>query len=80
MTGARDLLAQHADGFRVAACRRAAGVVAGLSRSVAEVLATEGREGLIALPGIGGRIASALRRWQPPAIGRGHRNLRKLWP
>jgi hypothetical protein len=64
MTSARDLLAQQdADGFRVAACRRAAGVVAGLSRSVAEILATEGREGLIALPGSGGGIASAWRRW-----------------
>jgi len=56
-----DLLAQQgADGFRVSAYRRAADVVDALDRPVTDVLAAEGREGLIALPGIGVGIAAAL--------------------
>lgn len=56
-----DLLTeQGADGFRVAAWRRGADIVAGLDRPVAEILATQGREGLIMLPGIGYGIAAAL--------------------
>jgi hypothetical protein len=56
-----DLLAQQeADGFRVSAYRRAADVMENLDRPAREILASEGREGLIALPGIGGGIASAL--------------------
>jgi hypothetical protein len=56
-----DLLeAQEADGFRVAAYRRAADVVADHPRPLGEVLATQGREGLMALPGIGRGIAAAL--------------------
>jgi len=56
-----DVLAQQqADGFRVSAYRRAADVVAGLTRPVSEILKTSGREGLIELPGIGRGIAAAL--------------------
>lgn len=56
-----ELLAQQdADGFRVSAYRRAADVVATLSRPVSEILKAEGREGLIALPSIGRGVASAL--------------------
>jgi hypothetical protein len=56
-----DLLAQQeADMFRVTAYRRAADVVAGLAQPVTGILATKGREGLMALPGIGASIASAL--------------------
>jgi hypothetical protein len=56
-----DLLAQQkADGFRVAAYRRAADTEDGLGRQVTGILATKGREALIALPNIGRGIASAL--------------------
>jgi hypothetical protein len=56
-----DLLAQQgADGFRVAAYRRAADVVAGLTQPVSEIVRTSGREGLMALPTIGRGIAAAL--------------------
>lgn len=56
-----DLLTQQgADGFRVAAWRRGAEIVEGLDRPVREILANEGRQGLIALPGIGYGIAAAL--------------------
>ena len=56
-----DLLEQQqADGFRVAAYRRAAETLEQLPRPVSEILASEGREGLTELPGIGRAIASAL--------------------
>src|SRR5690606_8470734 len=56
-----DLLTeQGADGFRVAAWRRGADIVERLDRPVAEILSTQGREGLIMLPGIGYGIAAAL--------------------
>ncbi len=51
---------QEADGFRIAAYRRAADVVARLDRPVSEILARGGREALVALPAIGRRIAAAL--------------------
>ena len=56
-----DLLAeQDADGFRTAAYRRAADTIGELDRSAAEIFAEEGREGLLALPGIGPSIAAAI--------------------
>jgi len=56
-----DLLdSQGADGFRAKAYRRAADVVARLDQSVGEILAKEGRVGLVALPTIGTGIAGAI--------------------
>lgn len=56
-----DLLTQQgADGFRVAAYRRGADIVEALDRPVSEILTAQGKGGLIALPGIGTGIASAL--------------------
>jgi hypothetical protein len=56
-----DLLAQQeADGFRTMAYRRAADTVAALDRPIDEILAREGRDGLMGLPGIGPSIAAAL--------------------
>jgi hypothetical protein len=58
---AADLL-QHQDAnqFRVGAYRRAADTVGGLDRDVVEILDREGLDGLIALPGVGRSIASAI--------------------
>jgi hypothetical protein len=56
-----DLLRQQgAEGFRVAAYERAAGVIDGLDRPLDGVFAQKGRDGLTALPGIGRSIAAAL--------------------
>ncbi|MGO4871121.1 MAG: helix-hairpin-helix domain-containing protein [Roseiarcus sp.] len=56
-----DLLRQQgAEGFRVAAYERAAGVVDALDRPLDAVFAAEGRDGLTALPGVGRSIAAAL--------------------
>jgi hypothetical protein len=56
-----DLLRQQgAEGFRVAAYERAAGVIDGLDRPLDGVFAAKGRDGLTALPGIGRSIAAAL--------------------
>ncbi|MGD0639374.1 MAG: helix-hairpin-helix domain-containing protein [Roseiarcus sp.] len=56
-----DLLRQQgAEGFRVVAYERAAGVVDGLDRPLDAVFAAEGRDGLTALPGVGRSIAAAL--------------------
>jgi hypothetical protein len=56
-----DLLRQQgAEGFRVAAYERAAGVIDGLDRPLDAVFAAEGRDGLTALPGVGRSIAAAL--------------------
>ncbi|WP_244748393.1 DNA-binding protein [Mesorhizobium sp. 131-3-5] len=56
-----DLLdSQGADGFRARACRRAAEVVSRLERPVSEILAREGRDGLVALPAIGTGLAGAI--------------------
>jgi predicted flap endonuclease-1-like 5' DNA nuclease len=56
-----DLLAQQeADGFRTSAYRRAAETIAALERPVSRIFATEGRDGLMALPGIGPSIAAAM--------------------
>jgi hypothetical protein len=56
-----DLLRQQgADGFRVAAYERAAGVIDGLDRPLDAVFAQKGRDGLTALPGVGRSIAAAL--------------------
>lgn len=56
-----DLLEQQgADGFRERAYRNAADVVAALDRSVADILEKEGRNGLIAIRGIGKGIAGAI--------------------
>jgi hypothetical protein len=58
---AADLLEQQeADGFRVAAYRKAAAAVRGLDRPVAAILGEGGRDALVALPAIGRRIAAAL--------------------
>src|SRR3990172_4260258 len=58
---AADLL-QHQDAnpFRVGAYRKAADTVASLGHDIAEVLDREGLDGLVALPGIGRSIASAI--------------------
>jgi ribosomal protein S13 len=56
-----DLMRQQgAEGFRVAAYERAAGVIEGLDRPLDAVFAQEGRDGLTALPGVGRSIAAAL--------------------
>lgn len=56
-----DLLDQQgADGFREKAYRRAADVVAMLDRPVGEILAREGRQGLVDLPAVGSGIAGAI--------------------
>lgn len=56
-----DLLAQQdADGFRVAAYHRAADTVDNLDQPISRILASGGREALIALPNIGRGIAAAL--------------------
>lgn len=56
-----DLLEQQgADGFREKAYRRAAETVLKLSRPVSHIVALDGRDGLIALPGIGKGIAGAI--------------------
>jgi len=56
-----DLLEHQGEkGFRAQAFRRAADVVERLRRPVDELLASEGRDGLIALPSVGRGIASAM--------------------
>jgi hypothetical protein len=56
-----DLLeAQDADGFRVAAYRRAGDTVDRLAEPLEKILAEKGQEGLIALPAIGRGISSAI--------------------
>ncbi|RIA55730.1 helix-hairpin-helix domain-containing protein [Dichotomicrobium thermohalophilum] len=56
-----DLLKQQGDdGFRRRAYERAADVIEGLDRSLADILENEGREGLIKLRGIGRGIAGAI--------------------
>ncbi|TWI34088.1 nucleotidyltransferase family protein [Mesorhizobium tianshanense] len=56
-----DLLdSQGADGFRARAYRSAADVVAKLERPLGEILAKDGRDGLVALPAIGTGIAGAI--------------------
>ena len=58
---AAELLAlQGANAFRVAAYRRAAATVAGLDRDLAALHASEGFEGLVALPGVGRAIGAAI--------------------
>lgn len=52
---------QHADAFRVRAYRRAATTLRWTERSVADILASEGLEGLERLPGIGERIGRSIR-------------------
>lgn len=54
------LTSQGEGGFRSRAYRRAADVVAELDRPVDEILAHEGRTGLIALPAVGVGIAGAI--------------------
>jgi hypothetical protein len=54
------LASQGANMFRVAAYRRAADAVARLDKPVAEILASDGLEGLDAIPGIGPSLAGAL--------------------
>ncbi len=55
------LLEQQGEkGFRSDAYRRAADVVEHLARPVDEVLSTDGRDGLVALPAVGQGIASAI--------------------
>ncbi|TJW33192.1 MAG: DNA-binding protein, partial [Mesorhizobium sp.] len=56
-----DLLdSQGADGFRARAYRSAADVVARLQQPLGEILAKDGRDGLVALPAIGTGIAGAI--------------------
>lgn len=56
-----DLLEQQgASGFRVRAYRRAAITIAALKEETAILLARKGRRGLMALPGIGENISSAI--------------------
>jgi len=56
-----DLLeAQHADGFRVRAYRRAAQTCRALPRPLGVILATEGQKGLDRLPAIGKSIAGSI--------------------
>ena len=56
-----DLLeAQDADGFRVAAYRRAGDTVDRLAEPLAKIFVEKGQEGLIALPAIGRGISSAI--------------------
>jgi len=56
-----DLLKQQGDdGFRRRAYERAADVIEGLDRPLADILEKEGREGLIELRGIGRGIAGAI--------------------
>jgi DNA polymerase/3'-5' exonuclease PolX len=56
-----DLLeVQGEGGFRVGAYRRAAETVRTLKRPVTEILSSEGRSGLVALPTVGEGIASAI--------------------
>jgi putative hydrolase len=58
---AGDLLShQGANPFRVSAYRRAANTVQGLAMDVDEILYRDGIDGLIALPGIGQSLASAI--------------------
>ena len=51
---------QEANRFRVNAYRRAAASLAGLQRSVDEILNAEGQAGLVALPDVGKGIAAAI--------------------
>ncbi len=51
----------EANRFRIAAYRKAADTIRGLDRPVAEIVRTEGLEGLDRLPGIGPSIARAVR-------------------
>lgn len=58
---AADLLEQQgANPFRVSAYRHASDTVARLDRDIADIAATEGSAGLVALPGIGKGIARAI--------------------
>ena len=58
---ARIFAEQGANRFRVRAYRQAAGVLRGWPRSVANIFAEEGIEGLADIPGIGPSIARAIR-------------------
>lgn len=51
---------QQADGFRIAAYRRAAGTLDSLGQSIEGLIREKGREGLVALPGIGRSIAAVI--------------------
>jgi len=51
---------QGEEGFRSSAYRRAAPVVEGLGRPLDQILAEDGRDGLVALPAIGESIAAAI--------------------
>jgi putative hydrolase len=56
-----DLLAQQgANPFRVTAYRRAADTIVDLQRDVGDIVAKDGRDGLIALPNIGPSLAAAI--------------------
>lgn len=58
---AADLLQhQGANPFRVGAYRRAADTVSGLAEGVDDIIRRDGIEGLVALPGIGRSLASAI--------------------
>ena len=57
------LAAQGANPFRVRAYRNAAATLRGLRRSVADILAAEGLDGLIHLPMIGRSLAHSIEQW-----------------
>lgn len=57
---ARLLTDQGANAFRIAAYRRAAGILRSLERPVDDIVRTEGTGGLEALPGIGPSLARAI--------------------
>lgn len=62
------LEAQGANPFRVRAYRRAAGALGDLDRDLEEIAASEGVEGLVAIPTVGKGIASAV--WEIVHTGR----------
>ena len=62
------LEAQGANPFRVRAYRRAAGTLGDLDRDLEEIAASEGVEGLVAIPTVGKGIASAV--WEIVHTGR----------
>ncbi len=57
---ARQLEDQQANLYRIKAYRRAAETVLGLSEPVSDMVASQGRAGLRALPGVGPHLALAI--------------------
>jgi DNA polymerase/3'-5' exonuclease PolX len=59
---AHSLEGERANFYRVKAYRRAAQTVLGLDQPVEDLVAGEGRKGLKALPGIGGRMSEKIEK------------------